>query len=377
MEENTYCVYMHTLMIDNRKYIGISKYGQCINRRWQNGLGYKGNIYFWRAIKKYGWDSFKHELLYVNLSEADACAKEIELISKFQTQDARFGFNLDAGGTHTKHSEHTKEKMRAHSGRIILDEDVLMDLYIRQNLTIKQCAKYFNCCPPVVANNIKLYKIVKPRISVSYEDLYYQYIKLNKSQQDCASYFGCSKTTIARFLKNYNIKKSTRVLIEDIDAELLTKYYVEKNLSIVQIAKIFHRRPAVISNLLRNFNISKEHIPYNKLIIEKQVLYDQYIIQNKTIKEIANYFNCGTNPISRLLKEYNISKSAELQYSLNSQKNLKFKILQEDLYYRYNFLGLSRNELAHYYKCGKTTIDRLLKKYNIKKDSLQKENNLV
>ena len=49
MEENTYCVYMHTLKVDGRKYIGITC--RRPNKRWRNGDGYKKQPYFYNAIK--------------------------------------------------------------------------------------------------------------------------------------------------------------------------------------------------------------------------------------------------------------------------------------------------------------------------------------
>ena len=72
--KNNYCVYKHTSKIDGRAYVGITRVG--VEHRWKNGCGYKKNIYFWRYIKKYGWDSLTHEILYDRLSEEEAINKE-------------------------------------------------------------------------------------------------------------------------------------------------------------------------------------------------------------------------------------------------------------------------------------------------------------
>lgn len=50
-------------------------------RRWNNGYGYKRRPYFMNAIRKYGWDSFKHEMLFVGLSKEEAERKETSLLS--------------------------------------------------------------------------------------------------------------------------------------------------------------------------------------------------------------------------------------------------------------------------------------------------------
>jgi len=49
--DKKYCIYVHTNLINNKKYVGITS--QTIpERRWQNGEGYKHNSYFYTAIKK-------------------------------------------------------------------------------------------------------------------------------------------------------------------------------------------------------------------------------------------------------------------------------------------------------------------------------------
>ena len=90
-----FIVYCHTLY-DGRKYIGITC--QNASRRWRNGDGYNHNPYFSNVIKKYGWDSFTHEILFQDLPEEDAKRIERELIVKYKTQDRKYGFNMTGGG---------------------------------------------------------------------------------------------------------------------------------------------------------------------------------------------------------------------------------------------------------------------------------------
>lgn len=112
-EERKYYVYMHTSP-SGKKYIGIT--AQSLKRRWRDGgKGYKTQTYFYRAIQKYGWDSFKHEVLYSNLSKEEACKQEIELIEKFETNSKEKGYNCYVGGEvgplgHSP-SEETRQKM--------------------------------------------------------------------------------------------------------------------------------------------------------------------------------------------------------------------------------------------------------------------------
>lgn len=95
LSSKTYTVYKHTNKINGKVYIGITR--QTPERRWQNGKGYKGT-YFWNAISKYGWDNFKHEILFDGLSKEEACALEIKLIAKYGSDNRERGYNICEGG---------------------------------------------------------------------------------------------------------------------------------------------------------------------------------------------------------------------------------------------------------------------------------------
>ena len=109
--ERVYTVYIHTCLANNKKYVGIT--GQEPKKRWKNGNGYYKSLFFYNAIKKYGWDNFNHEIVLCNLTKLEAEMFEIEMIKCYKTQDRKFGYNLDCGGgVNKKHSEYTKLKMR-------------------------------------------------------------------------------------------------------------------------------------------------------------------------------------------------------------------------------------------------------------------------
>lgn len=99
-----YKVYMHTAP-NNKKYIGIT-YCSKPERRWKYGYGYKKQDKFYNAIKKYGWNSFKHEILYENLNCEEAQNKEKELIEKYDTINN--GYNVSKGGIINNYREKCK-----------------------------------------------------------------------------------------------------------------------------------------------------------------------------------------------------------------------------------------------------------------------------
>lgn len=102
-------LYIHTSP-NGKKYIGITS--QLPKKRWANGKGYNNNKYFTRAINKYGWNNFSHEIIYDNMTSEEAKNKEKELIEKYDTTNSDKGYNLTRGGDGTtghKVSEKTRK----------------------------------------------------------------------------------------------------------------------------------------------------------------------------------------------------------------------------------------------------------------------------
>ena len=96
---NTYCVYKHTSP-SNKVYIGITYHTNPAIRWGPGGCGYAYNQHFWNAIRKYGWDNFKHEIVRQNLTRKQALAVESDLIHEYQATNPNFGYNKITGGTY-------------------------------------------------------------------------------------------------------------------------------------------------------------------------------------------------------------------------------------------------------------------------------------
>ena len=107
---NSYTVYKH-IAPNGKIYIGITVQTD-LNRRWQNGSGYRTQRRFYRAIQKYGWENIKHEVVISSLSKKEAEGIEIALIKEFKTTDPEYGYNIENGGNCIgTHSEETKKKI--------------------------------------------------------------------------------------------------------------------------------------------------------------------------------------------------------------------------------------------------------------------------
>lgn len=123
-KETNWCVYRHTNEVNGKLYIGVTC--QKPTRRWANGQGYVLCTRFYNAIKKYGWESFRHDILFTDLTQEEAERLEVELIAKYDTTNPDKGYNLVAGGgglVGYHHSSEVKARLSKASAERWKDEE--------------------------------------------------------------------------------------------------------------------------------------------------------------------------------------------------------------------------------------------------------------
>lgn len=86
-------VYKTTNLLNNKIYIGKRVYRKK-DDDWYLGSG----VYLNRAIKKYGRDNFKKEIIEWCDNKTHLCEREIYWISYFNSTDHKIGYNLSLGG---------------------------------------------------------------------------------------------------------------------------------------------------------------------------------------------------------------------------------------------------------------------------------------
>lgn len=96
LKGDCYTIYAY-IAPDGRRYIGKTG-SQQAERAGNGGAGYKHCSCFWKAINRFGWDSFRYEILAtVPKSQTNAaqlaCDLEAQYIREYQTTNIRFGFN--------------------------------------------------------------------------------------------------------------------------------------------------------------------------------------------------------------------------------------------------------------------------------------------
>lgn len=94
--------------------------------------------------------------------------------------------------------------------------------------------------------------------------------------------------------------------------------------------------------------------PNFKYEIPKKTLYEQYIIENKTIKELSLIYNCSINTINNNLRKYKLFKPKSNIYGLDVIKISNY--LKEG----YNYV-----QIGEKFKCSNKIIYKFVKKHNL------------
>ena len=95
-DNNKWTVYIHISPSD-KYYVGITSQ-KYVSQRWRCGKGYSKNPHFTRAINKYGWNNFQHEIIAEHLTKDEACDMEKRLIKELNSNDYHYGYNICSGG---------------------------------------------------------------------------------------------------------------------------------------------------------------------------------------------------------------------------------------------------------------------------------------
>lgn len=146
-----YCVYIHTNKINKKVYIGQT----CQNpeTRWKNGEGYIGSPHFYRAIQKYGWNNFTHEIIAQNLTLEESNALEEKLIKDYNALDDNFGYNIATGGKnsimsdlHKKHLSESNIGKHCHIGELNPMYGKHFSDETKKNMRLSQPSSKKVCC---------------------------------------------------------------------------------------------------------------------------------------------------------------------------------------------------------------------------------------
>jgi len=107
-------IYKATNKINGKMYIGqtVKSLNRRISRHIGNALNNRDTYYFHKAIRKYGIDNFKWEIVKECDSLEELNKAEIKMIKKYNTFNNGYNLNLGGGSNNGfRHTEETKKKI--------------------------------------------------------------------------------------------------------------------------------------------------------------------------------------------------------------------------------------------------------------------------
>lgn len=107
-----YTIYSYTNTVNGKIYIGQTR--STLEHRANKGRGYVESRHFGNAIKKYGWDAFKPDILAQVKTAEEANDLEKYYIKTMNSRDPNVGYNIDEGG---KNHEPSQEWCKAISDK--------------------------------------------------------------------------------------------------------------------------------------------------------------------------------------------------------------------------------------------------------------------
>jgi very-short-patch-repair endonuclease/transposase len=188
---------------------------------------------------------------------------------------------------------------------------------IEQGLTQKQIAEMCGLkSTSTIAHYVKKFQITQPKNPLKEKDwIYYQYITLNKTTVEIGKEFNFRPRTVNDWTKRHmlNKKQSTR-LNSYQDKTWLFKHLIELDMEYKEIAQISNVSLDAVHFWAEKYNIrrgqakpkwSKEAI---SKIDNKEWLYNEYIVKDRSASEISNGLNISKSAVLRRLNKLSIKK---------------------------------------------------------------------
>ena len=346
-----YTVYKHVFP-NNKVYIGITRREP--KARWQSGgHGYRGNVQMWADIKKYGWDSIEHIILYENKTREEASEIEKVLIKEYKSNQPEFGYNIQAGGLFGTSAYY--------------DENYIVKLF-NEGLALPEVAEKVGCCTRTASeilrkNGVDSNEILrrgriiiseKEKTPVELKNKIISLFQEGKRAMEIVKETGCCFSVVKRTLKENGITH------EDImdNATIITrknisyiKEAIQSGKTLGEIANLFHCTLSTVSLSIQKFlpelsdQIQKNR--YNKIIEKNCKCIKQYDLEGNYIKtfssiseaarQVCNDRNANTHIIQCCKRERNSASGFIWRYEEDDEDVFlppskgKHPVLQYDL----------------------------------------------
>lgn len=194
----------------------------------------------------------------------------------------------------------------------------LINEYVVNNRSRKEIAAECGLSEAGLKSLLKDWGIYKDKLTVTKENLE-ECINNRMSAKEIAEHFGVYESTIYKWNKKYGLTilaepRKFEQYDNSNDAEICEMY--ESGMSSPEIAKYFNTSWTTILNHLDHCGIKRRTLSEAQWLLNGKsfpeelksydTVYDLYINQRLSKKELSKRYNCDTDVIDRVLKEFDI-----------------------------------------------------------------------
>lgn len=212
--------------------------------------------------------------------------------------------------------------------KVNIDKQVLIDLYVNQNMSARAISFKLNVSDSTVRSNLirnsiplrkKIKVVKKPKIEpVAPTDiLVHKYTVEGCGIELLSKEYNISSNKLRSLLESNGVTLRVAPQQISINKDELETLYVQEQRTLTYIARKYKVSIDVIKRRLVHYGIAlripkprvaKKQIAKPKVVlpVSKQELFDLYVTQMNTMVYIANHYNVSRDIIRTLLKKYNI-----------------------------------------------------------------------
>lgn len=144
-------------------------------------------------------------------------------------------------------------------------------------------------------------------------------------------------------------------MTEELNKETLKRLYVVEQKSLREIAKIYGCSAFRIRYRCLKYRIKLRPKSEKRVLLKKSVLQRLYVQENKSPREIAQIFTCTPDTVHRRLRQYGIPLKAKKSKGIT--KSLLHKLYIKE--------GKTTREIAQIIGCSRETIRYICKQLGI------------
>lgn len=196
--------------------------------------------------------------------------------------------------------------------------DWLYEEYVTKNRSLKEVASDCGLTSAGLKNALAKYNISKPKLEIPVSELE-QYLSEGKSVDEIRVIYSCSRNALYRLMKKHNLTinyKPDYKQYDDSKDELICSMYLD-GISPLDIAKeVELSRKAVMNHLkhcqipLRTmseaqWNYMNKKFPEDLQDYDK--VYDLYITKKMSKEDLGKRYNVDPSTIDRVLRDFNIT----------------------------------------------------------------------